>query len=141
MAFQALLAAFVLLPNAGAFPLTDTNPLIRRANATSASSGFVQGPDGRGSLNLVTSCLGTLLLCAASTAMHLNVPGPSECSIIDAGRRIWWMIMAAFAPEFVLFRALEQFTAARDLKNAVNKIGQSAAAGAQLVRHPLPKAR
>ena len=42
--------------------------------------------------------------------------------------------MAAFVPEFVLYRVLDEFTAARDLQNAVNKIGKSAAAGAKLVR-------
>jgi hypothetical protein len=95
--------------------------------AAGTSTGYVKGANLRGTLDLKISCLDTILLCGW-TAVHPNVPAAPESKINEIGRKTLWMIMDAISPEFVLFLALEQFTAARDPKNVVNKIGKSAAA-------------
>jgi hypothetical protein len=87
----------------------------------------VKGANLRGTLDLKISCLDIILLCGW-TAVHPNVPAPLESKIKEIGKKTLWMIMDAISPEFVLVRALEQFTAARDPKNVVSKIGKIAAA-------------
>jgi hypothetical protein len=94
--------------------------------------GFVSDPKGRGTVSLVTSCFLTLFTCVW-TAVHFNAR-PAQSVYIVTLERFLWMISAIVAPELVLFCALEQWIAARDLQEVVNLIGGRAAANAQLVR-------
>lgn len=115
----ALLATHILFPYTAACPVAYAVLLTSRDYdaTTSMSSGYVKGPDGRGTLHPITSYLGNFLLCAWS-AVHLSVPAGPESKIKETGRRIWWMIVAAAVPKFVLLRA------ARDLTKVINKIGK-----------------
>jgi hypothetical protein len=66
------------------------------------------------------------------TAVHFNAR-PAQSILIITFERLLWMTLAIVSPETVLFCALEQWVAARDLQEAVNLIGGRAAANAQLV--------
>ena len=107
-------------------------PTARHTNDTIPSqNAFMREPSTRGTIGLIYSCLKTLFFCAW-TAVHLNVP-PSGSLIKSTTHRLTWMMLAAFLPEFVIWRALRQWTAARHLLKIVNTMGPSAAAGMQLV--------
>lgn len=112
----ALLALILLHPSdAAALPgLPGNGSNVQRV-------GFVSDPKGRGTVSLITSCFLTLFTCVW-TAVHFNTR-PAQSVYVTALERLLWMIPAVVAPELVLFCALEQWIAARDLREAVNLIG------------------
>lgn len=122
----ALLALYIFhLANAAALPRSP-------GNATNLHHvGFVSDPTGRGTISLVSSCFLTLFTCVW-TAVHFNAR-PAQSIYIITVERVFWMMLAVLLPESVLFYALEQWIAARDLQEAVNLIGGRASANAQLV--------
>lgn len=69
-------------------------------------------PRYRGTYSILSSCLVTMALCVWS-AVHLNLPGASErsapfwCSK-QLWRKIGWVFLGIFAPEFVAWTAIEQ---------------------------------
>ena len=96
--------------------------IIRRESANGTESfetGWVSTPDGRGTSDLLISCLATMFLCAW-TAYHPNVRLKSTFRK-DFPRRVLWLIVAVFTPEIVLFFASEQWWAAKRLQKEVNK--------------------
>jgi hypothetical protein len=122
----ALLVLYIFhLANAAALPRPS-------GNATNLHHvGFVSDPTGRGTISLVSSCFLTLFTCVW-TAVHFNAR-PAQSVYVVTLERVLWMILGIAAPETVLFNALEQWTAARDLREVVNLIGGRASASAQLV--------
>jgi hypothetical protein len=126
------LAIFALLAPT-LFHLSDAaaSPGPQGNGTNSQSVGFVSDPKGRGTISLVTSCFLTLFTCVW-TAIHFNAR-PAQSVFIITFERLLWMTLAIVSPETVLFCALEQWVAARDLREAVNLIGGRAAANAQLV--------
>ena len=60
-------------------------------------------PDSRGTFDILTTCLITLLLCAW-TAVHLNVSPPGSFWK-PVWRKVGWLILAVLAPEMVAYTA------------------------------------
>ena len=82
-------------------------------------------PKYRGTYSILSSCLVTMALCVWS-AVHLNLPGASERSAPfwrskQLWRKIGWVFLGLFAPEFVAWTAFEQhrhaITLTRDVKS------------------------
>ncbi|KAF7865561.1 uncharacterized protein EAF02_009984 [Botrytis sinoallii] len=71
------------------------------------ATGWVSGPNGRGTWDLLYSCLCTLLACVY-TAIHLNIPPEGEGKTAGYGRKVKWILIALFAPEIVAYTAFEQ---------------------------------
>lgn len=67
----------------------------------------------RATLQLIYSCLSTIFLCTW-TVFHDEVYYGDRIY-----RRFWWMVVAIFAPEITMFRALRQYIEARDLTNTM----------------------
>lgn len=84
-------------------------------------SAFVKEPSGRGTVGLLTSCISTLILCVW-TAIHMNIAPPGQGRKSHTGARIWWALIALFAPEVVLVRALFQWHTACNLRDMRNSI-------------------
>ena len=63
--------------------------------------GWVSQPDGRGTFDILFSCLFTVFLCTW-TALHLNVPALHETYWQQFRRKCRWAIQTIMAPEFVL---------------------------------------
>ncbi|KAH7336346.1 hypothetical protein BKA65DRAFT_506239 [Rhexocercosporidium sp. MPI-PUGE-AT-0058] len=94
-------------------------------SSTTATVGWMSGPDGRGTISLVISCLLTLGLCVWS-AMHLNIPPHDESTAETWIRHIKWGLVGIFAPELVVFAAWRQHNSAKELHNQMNQhIGAS----------------
>jgi hypothetical protein len=83
--------------------------------------GYVSSPETRGTLDIVWTCVATLLLCTW-TVLHLNVPievsskGPAQIichQVYLVARKLQWMFITLMAPEVILGMALMGLLSAR----------------------------
>jgi hypothetical protein len=93
-----------------AFPVVQS--LVHGNETTTV--GWVPDPMGRGTFGLVSSCLLTLGVCVWS-AIHLNVPPPSDTQYHIWLRNVKWGLVGIFAPELILFAAWKQWNSAKTL--------------------------
>ena len=75
--------------------------------------GWVSEPSGRGTWSILWSCLATIFICTWS-ALHLNIPEEHGRWYLIF-RKIGWMLVAATAPEIVLYNSAGNFFEARAL--------------------------
>ncbi|KAF8435595.1 hypothetical protein BGX38DRAFT_1333209 [Terfezia claveryi] len=87
--------------------LPHTQPTDNRVNR------WVDGPNTRGTLDIVWSSLFTIFICTY-TMLCLNVPAMDERLWRFMGRKIFWMGIAIAGPEFVLTIASGQWGTARE---------------------------
>jgi hypothetical protein len=90
---------------------------IEEANVT---TGWTASPTTRGTFDIFTSCLFTLVICI-STVLHLNVPpyGTSWRQLMWTKTR--WILCGLIAPEIVVLTALDQWLIARGQRELVNE--------------------
>jgi hypothetical protein len=74
-------------------------------------------PRGRGTFNILSSCLTTMLLCVW-TSVHLNIPDQNGWTRQNFLRKPGWLLLAVLAPELVAWNAWEQRQIARELMDA-----------------------
>lgn len=78
---------------------------VKAADGNNASTGrrdgWVGQPNGRGTFDILWSCLFTIFLCTW-VSLHLNVPAMHETYRHQFSRKLRWMLQAIMAPEFVL---------------------------------------
>lgn len=101
--------------SARAAPLFDTTNLERRSsNSTSTTQvlGWVSSPDGRGTIDIVWSCVFTTFLCSWSV-LCLNVPALGDGPWHMFRRKIYLSGLAVIGPEFLFQIALGQWISAR----------------------------
>lgn len=70
---------------------------------------------GRTIWDVLRSCLATIFACTW-VAVHPNIPGPDETTLMIMLRRLKLMLMALLAPEFVVVWAMRQWFVAYRLK-------------------------
>ena len=75
--------------------------------STGRRDGWVSQPDGRGTFDILWSCIFTIFLCTW-VSLHLNVPSLHETYRHQFSRKLRWMAQAVMAPEFVLAFATGQ---------------------------------
>lgn len=75
--------------------------------STGRRDGWVSQPNGRGTFDILWSCLFTIFLCTW-VSLHLNVPSMHETYRHQFSRKLRWMLQAIIAPEFVLVLAAGQ---------------------------------
>ena len=73
--------------------------------------GWVAEPESRGTWSLLWSCLATIFICTWS-ALHLNIPKRHENWYLYR-QKVGWMLMAAIAPELILYNASTTYFEAR----------------------------
>ncbi|KZT63668.1 hypothetical protein DAEQUDRAFT_719138 [Daedalea quercina L-15889] len=76
-------------------------------------------PDFRGTFNILSSCLGTLLICLWS-AVHDDVTKGMRWYQRTISK-IGWVVIGLFVPELLLFITYNQHLAARDLMEEANQ--------------------
>jgi hypothetical protein len=88
--------------------------LASAQNSTAPSRNKAQGPVGwqanpnrRGTLNIIESCVFTILACTWSI-QHLNVPAPSESGCTKMRRKIKWTILTILFPELLTAHAIAE---------------------------------
>ena len=109
-----LLMLCYLLP----YPVTAAGDL--GGTSDSSTVGWVPGPDGRGTLPLVVSCIVTFTLCVWS-ALHLNVPAANRSVRHPVPEKAKWVLYGIFAPELVVATAASQYITSRWLKLEIEK--------------------
>ena len=100
---------------------TVSNPVNLTALRTEIAPGWVAGPGGRGTWDILYSCLFTLLLCVY-TAIHLNMPPPDDTKFAFWRRKTTSVAIAVFAPEIVVVNAFRQWRVARGFVKELNEI-------------------
>ena len=118
-------------------PLLSTAAGNRTILNTQISPLWASGPGVRGTSDILWSCLLTLTSCVY-TSIHLNVPPAGEGKWQRLRRKLDWVSMALFIPEFVLYCALEQFLDARQLVNKMNKLWATQHASDNCVKRRTP---
>ena len=104
-----------------ASPTQGSHIVSREHTVTVDVVGWVPGLDGRGTLDLVLSCVLTMFLCVYS-AMHINVPGPQDRPWKVYLQLFKWGLIGLFAPEVVAYAALRQWISARRLGIEIGKL-------------------
>jgi hypothetical protein len=112
----------------------DTN-----CSTPNTTTNFVSSPNSRGTLDILWSCLFTIIACTW-TIQHLNLPeerngrDPGLVGDLKWGlKRTWtsakWMIITMLAPELVLSIASQDYSVAKDDLKELQKL--SAADGTE----------
>lgn len=71
------------------------------------SVGWQPNPDHRGTLQIIWSCLLTILACTWNI-QHLNLPARNDIRITHWFRKLVWMISNVAIPEFLLVQAISE---------------------------------
>ena len=96
---------------------------VNTTNTTSfAYEGWVNSPNGRGTVDILWGCLLTIFLCTW-TSLHLNLPAPRDHDLQRGLRKLRWMVQAFLAPEFILGLATGQKVEARRSMSLWNRSG------------------
>ena len=75
--------------------------------------GWIDQPDGRGTIDIIWSCIFTLFLCTW-VVLCLNVPSEGDTFWYIFRRKCYWMFVGVLGPEFILQMALGQYHSARE---------------------------
>ena len=103
---------FIPMPGAIALVMTDITSSMNSTSLESAKQGWTSQPDGRGTLDILWSCVLTMSLCSWSN-MCLNVPGRSESSRQVLWRKFCLTILGILIPDQTLAVSLGQWLSAR----------------------------
>ena len=86
------------------------------------ANGWVGGPSGRGTLNILWTCFFTIFV-ACWTVLNLNLPSPEDKPWQNKVRKAKWMTAAVIVPEVVTASAFAQRVAARESVKAMTAMG------------------
>ena len=98
---------------------------MNKTNITASvrlADGWIHQPNGRGTLDIIQSCLLTVFLCSWSV-LCLNVPAPSNKRWSFLLLKINWMVFTIFFPEVVVAFAAEQWESACQSVDDFAKLG------------------
>lgn len=130
LSYSRLLLLLLALAAQGlqAFPLSDTTTVASSTtiatnsisslspSSTPSSGNITQGwtssPNGRGTVDILWTCLITMFLCSWSV-LCLQIPGEKDTRFDIFWRRCWLTALCALGPEFTLQLSLGQWSAAR----------------------------
>ncbi|KAI4861911.1 hypothetical protein F4820DRAFT_431979 [Hypoxylon rubiginosum] len=85
-------------------------------------TGWVSGPNQRGTIDIVWSSIFTIFLCTW-TAICLNIPRPSDSKHRHLYTRLKWMLLAILYPELVFAVAIGQYASARRSLKRFHNLG------------------
>lgn len=83
--------------------------------------GWVNEPNGRGTLSILVSCLSSLFL-SSWAVMHLNIPRKRSSAARRLATYLYWCIYGIFGPELVIWTAWRQLLSAWALRNELRKV-------------------
>ena len=112
---------------------------------------FVSSPDYRGTLDILWSCLFTIIACTW-TIQHLNIPEQRDratekkdirhqirCMVKSFWIKSKWMLFTMVAPEFILGKAICDFIVVWRLKKKVDKMSEPAKSENNEIGEPIIK--
>ena len=86
--------------------------------------GWVSQPNQRGSIDIIWSCVFTLIICLW-TMLHLNLPAPNDNSWTIFWRRTRWLLLGIPAPELLMTFAFAQWSSARRSRAEMCRVGNT----------------
>ncbi|PMD31914.1 hypothetical protein L207DRAFT_519222 [Hyaloscypha variabilis F] len=109
-----LVILMLRVQNLQAAPVPD---VLSTEQSTKTSSeiltqGWTPSPNGRGSIDIVWSCVATIFLCSWSV-LCLHIPSTKDTRFKILWRRLWLTFLCALGPEFILQLALGQWSSAK----------------------------
>ncbi|KZP14050.1 hypothetical protein FIBSPDRAFT_935960 [Athelia psychrophila] len=107
-----------------ASPFLDTTSSLASSNSTSDTCNDIN--NCRTVVGIVTSCLATIIACIWS-AVHPNVPGPSQSSMSRQIESLKIIVVTLLAPEWVLAWAVRQSLQAREYAEMLERARVEAA--------------
>ena len=84
------------------------NPAINSTTPGDPTYLWMEEPNQRGTVGIVTICVSTLIVCVWST-VHFNVPTTRRTPTRRFFTQVHWMTIALFAPEYLLYLAINQW--------------------------------
>lgn len=94
----------------------DTYSGITSINSTRL--GWIEGPNRRGTLSILVSCIFTLIVCTWS-AIHLNIPRRNASDASYMKTQALWSLLGMFGPELAIWSAWRQYMSAKALRDQV----------------------
>jgi hypothetical protein len=98
------------------FPVAPTSPPVSAPGPRDTQVHF----GARGVNDIIISCFATIFACTWS-AVHPNIPAPTDCWWTCFKRQVATMVYALLAPEAVTAWALRQRLAARTIADEYNQ--------------------
>ena len=92
------------------------------SNSSNARLGWMDSPNGRGTMDIVWGCVLTIFLCIW-TVLTLNVPAPDTTFRAFTLTKTKWAIIALFGPEWLSGMTGAQWSIARRAKKQFQKDG------------------
>lgn len=86
--------------------------------------GWVGSPNERGTLDIVWSCVSTLVICLWSM-LHLNIPSPKDTYWTIFWRKSRWLVLGILAPEVPMLFACGQWASAKRSVSEMRTLGFS----------------
>lgn len=86
------------------------------------SVGWKPEPHHRGTYQLISTCVATLLICVLS-ALHLDIPPKGRGAAYHTWRKVYWAMLGMLAPELMTLTAFLEYRAASTLASRVNELG------------------
>jgi hypothetical protein len=96
------------------------SPASNTIRSSEPSCLWVERPKQRGTLEILTFCFTTMLVCVWS-AVHLDIPNKRHSFSRRLLTRVFWMVAALFAPELLLYLAINQMVNAYHLETEATK--------------------
>ncbi|KAL8783190.1 MAG: hypothetical protein Q9213_004819 [Squamulea squamosa] len=100
------------------------NPMLayNTPDLSGLAQGWVPKPKGRGTLNILLSCLTTIFLCSWSV-LCLNIPEPGGGRWSFLKYKLRWQLFAIFFPEVLTSMAAEQWESANQSVQTFKTLG------------------
>lgn len=95
--------------------------------------GYTSGPNTRGTMNLIWSCLTTIFACVYA-AMHFSVPKTNHTTLRRMWTKVGWVTLGLVAPEFMVVKAAEEWLLARKLTKEMRS-GSGRVGGSEVVEN------
>ena len=121
LSIHLILSDIPTLPYEPRRPQWDSQSTSTPAQHNYTKVGWVNEPDGRGTLSILVSCLSSLFL-SSWAVMHLNVPRRRCSTTRRLATYFYWCIYGIFGPELVIWTAWRQLLSAWALRNELREV-------------------
>ena len=88
------------------------NPATTPTAPSSPPQSWGEEPNFRGTFGILSLCYSTLIICTWNT-MHFSVPPKRYSDTRRFFLQVYWMVIALYAPELLLFLAIDERIRAR----------------------------
>ena len=124
MLFAVLTLSFflaVFIQIASSSDLNDTNLIKNDTQHSTIKQGWTSQPDGRGTLDIIWSCVLTMSLCSWSV-LCMNFPAQKETRLQILWRKLALTALGVLCPEIIFELALGQWLSARRSMTDINAL-------------------